>query len=301
MEHQQTVPHRQHRLTVKGSAAGGEQALAPYVDVLCAVDGSRGSVEAVRQAIAVAAPDGRIRFLAVSRTRGKGLAAMAELSEARGQEAIDSAARMAEGAGVSASTELRRGGSPADVLLAEAARHDLLVVGSRGGSRAAGIMLGSAASQAAHRAESPLLVARQVPEKVQFLAGITLATDGSPGSWAALSAAARVARARRSDVTVVHVPDRMHPDWTREIERQLEAIKEVTGVKPSRIDEPGRTVERIVAAATDTSSSLIVIGRRGLTGVRALGSVSERVLHLAPCSTLIVPAPDGARQTAISV
>jgi nucleotide-binding universal stress UspA family protein len=33
---------------------------------------------------------------------------------------------------------------------------------------------------------------------------------------------------------------------------------------------------------------LIVVGSRGLHGPRALGSVSERVAHRAPCSVLVV-------------
>jgi nucleotide-binding universal stress UspA family protein len=41
-------------------------------------------------------------------------------------------------------------------------------------------------------------------------------------------------------------------------------------------------------------SSLIVIGPRGVSGGKALGSVSERVVHGAACSVLVVPSPHGA-------
>jgi nucleotide-binding universal stress UspA family protein len=50
--------------------------------------------------------------------------------------------------------------------------------------------------------------------------------------------------------------------------------------------------ERIIELARSEAFSLIVIGRRGLKGIRALGSVSERVAHRAPCSVLIVPPGD---------
>jgi nucleotide-binding universal stress UspA family protein len=33
---------------------------------------------------------------------------------------------------------------------------------------------------------------------------------------------------------------------------------------------------------------LLIVGNRGVTGLRALGSVSERVAHHAPCSLLVV-------------
>jgi nucleotide-binding universal stress UspA family protein len=38
-------------------------------------------------------------------------------------------------------------------------------------------------------------------------------------------------------------------------------------------------------------SDLLVVGSRGLHGIRALGSVSERVAHKAPCSVLVVRPP----------
>ena len=36
---------------------------------------------------------------------------------------------------------------------------------------------------------------------------------------------------------------------------------------------------------------LVVVGSRGLHGLAALGSVSERVAHSAACSTLVVREP----------
>ena len=43
-----------------------------------------------------------------------------------------------------------------------------------------------------------------------------------------------------------------------------------------------------VPALTDVDADLIVVGSRGFHGVRALGSVSERVAHRADCSVLVV-------------
>ena len=47
-----------------------------------------------------------------------------------------------------------------------------------------------------------------------------------------------------------------------------------------------------VGALVDFSHEvdLLVVGSRGLRGVRALGSVSERVAHQAHCSVLVVRA-----------
>ena len=40
--------------------------------------------------------------------------------------------------------------------------------------------------------------------------------------------------------------------------------------------------------AASAESDLLVVGSRGLHGLRALGSVSERIAHRARCSVLVV-------------
>ena len=49
---------------------------------------------------------------------------------------------------------------------------------------------------------------------------------------------------------------------------------------------PDEPVPVLVAASAD--ADVLVLGSRGLHGVKSLGSVSERVAHRAECSTLIV-------------
>lgn len=259
----------------------------PFDDVLCAVDGSRGSAEAVRQAAALC---GSLRLVAVSHEVRFGKHAQVDLSEHRAREALDDAVHAARRLGVRASTELLRGAPTSDLLLADAAKHDLLVVGCHGGSRAGGIMLGSTATQVAHRTERPALIARRTADGRDFPQTVLLATDGSPGSWAAARVATRISRSRGSELRLVHVPDGMHPERYREVLKQLTEIEKATGSTPAVVDNPGHVAERIGAAARAAQSSLIVIGRRGVGGVKALGSVSERVVHRAPCSVLAVPA-----------
>jgi nucleotide-binding universal stress UspA family protein len=48
----------------------------------------------------------------------------------------------------------------------------------------------------------------------------------------------------------------------------------------------GHPVDVLIAAAE--GADLVVLGNRGLHGLAALGSVSERVAHHAPCSILVV-------------
>lgn len=270
------------------SLEGTDGEAPPFASILCGVDGSRGSGIALKQAIALCAPGTSLRCLAISYELTSGKHAQVDLSEARAREALDEAAREAHEAGIDVSVELLRGPSTADQLLAQADEHDLLVVGCREIPRRAGIALGDTASQLAHRTERPLLVARGDGGK-DFPRSILLATDGSPGSWPAARAATKLARVRHSQLRMVYVPDGMHPERYRQVQRQLELAEETIGASPGLVDDPGHVAARIDEAARATHSSLIVIGKRGLRGIRALGSVSERVLHKAPGSVLVVP------------
>ena len=264
----------------------------PFTDVLCGVDDSLGSAEAVRQATMFCVPATKLRFLAVSHTAGVALSAQTELSEAGARTALDEAARRARKAGLQASTELRHGSRISDQLLARSADCDLLAIGCHGGSRLGGMMLGSTATQIAHRAEVPLLVARRSADERDFPREILLASDGSPGSWAAMRTAARLAFARDSELQVLYVPDG-HPERYRELFKQMTAIERLLGYAPAFADAPGDPLRRITGTARERQTALIVIGKRGLPGIRALGSVSERVVHRAPCSVLVVPPGPG--------
>lgn len=265
------------------------QAPPPFADVVCAVDDSRGSGEAVRQAIALGGRGTSLTFVAVHQQRGVGLAAQADLSERRARAALDEAVALSSRTGIHPRTSLLSGAPVSDLLLAEAAKHELLVIGCHGGSRLGGIMLGSTATQVAHRAEGPLLVARRTSDEEDFPQSVLLATDGSPGSWAAARVATRIAQAKNSELRLVHVPEGTHPERYREVRKQLSVIEKATGRSPRIVGRPGRVAERIGEAAQAGQSSLIVIGRRGLSGLGALGSVSERVVHRARCSVLVVP------------
>jgi nucleotide-binding universal stress UspA family protein len=69
--------------------------------------------------------------------------------------------------------------------------------------------------------------------------------------------------------------------------QQARRIADATGVDPVWAVPTVRPVAAICNCAEWNRASLIVVGARGVTGVRALGSVSERVAHDAPCSVLI--------------
>ena len=61
-------------------------------------------------------------------------------------------------------------------------------------------------------------------------------------------------------------------------------------------DDDRGIAESIVAAADEADADLIILGARGLAGVRAfIGSVSNHVLQHARRPVLVVPAPKDGR------
>lgn len=79
----------------------------------------------------------------------------------------------------------------------------------------------------------------------------------------------------------------------RQIEQQLQAYQEQLPC-PSDIEiVTGDPAEEIVRLANIYKANLIVIGNRGLTGLKRIlqGSVSSQVLEDAPCSVWVVKPP----------
>lgn len=261
----------------------------PFASIVCGIDGSRAGQEAARQAAVLAGPGGRITFVCVAQAKGVGATAQTTITEVRAQEALGHAQDAAGETQTESEARLVYGGNPGHALLAEAGACDLLVVGSHGISRAGGIWLGSVASTLAHEADAPVLVARRPRAEAPFPARLLVATDGSEGSAAATRLAGAIARRHESSVLQLHVNG---ANSRHAMAMEAEELMEATGTEPVQLIEVGPAHERIAAAADSDRASLIVLGSRGLRGIRALGSVSERVVHEASCSVLIArPGP----------
>jgi nucleotide-binding universal stress UspA family protein len=65
-------------------------------------------------------------------------------------------------------------------------------------------------------------------------------------------------------------------------------VMAATGTEPVILDAPGRPHRAVADAARDFDASLVITGSRSMKGLAALGSVSERIAHAAPCSVLVV-------------
>jgi nucleotide-binding universal stress UspA family protein len=136
---------------------------------------------------------------------------------------------------------------------------------------------------------------------------IVVGLDGSPGSDRALEAAVEVARRDQATLVLCHVVERVTatddsvaidfdaPLSEERIEGQAAELREQgldveIRFEPILLGGPGRS---IAEAADELGADLIVVGTRGhsaLAGV-ILGSVTLKLLHLAKCPVLCVPAP----------
>ena len=260
---------------------------APQADVfarvLVGVDGSPEGMEAARQAASLLTPAGSLMVvsaydLAAAVVGGGGMAAPVYDDEASLAERADAAleaARTAISDTTRVTTKRLRGGRPWELLLREAEREHVsaIAVGTHGRGRLRGIVLGSTATELVHKAVCSVLIAR---------AGVTsppttvvVGVDGSSGSKRALE----VARA-----LCARFGARLRPVVAHGVD--VDAVTRVLAGEERFEQPPDEPVTALVAAGAD--ADLVVVGSRGLHGLRALGSVSERVAHEAPCSVLVV-------------
>ena len=135
---------------------------------------------------------------------------------------------------------------------------------------------------------------------------IVAGTDGSASAERAVREAARLARATGSRLVLVSAFSDLHPyrehiqGSAREdlinLERVadqllLRAAAQVDGkTQIETVARDGDPAEVLADVAEEEGARLIIVGDRGLTGVRRflLGSVSHKLSHHAPCSVLVV-------------
>nr|MBA3738158.1 FAD-dependent oxidoreductase [Actinomycetota bacterium] len=211
------------------------------------------------------------------------------------QTALYEAAEAARAKKVDATAELIEG-TPGEAILAAAIKHgaDLIVVGNRGMGQATRFRLGSVPDWIAHDAPCDLLIVdttgragprEPAPPYTRILAG----TDGSGTATEAVRKAYTLGSMYAGTVTLVHVGDPL-----------VGAIKleEVASTRPEDVEVLKRTVEgdpaqRICELAEAEGVQLVVVGNKGMSGVRRfLGSVPNKVAHEVPSDVLIVKTVD---------
>jgi nucleotide-binding universal stress UspA family protein len=269
--------------------------------MLAGTDGSERSMESVRQAARLAAAVGADLIL------------VHVIDTGRTHDVDDDVEREAEGTLEAASAIARSldvvpdgrilSGDPSVALIefAETNGVDLICVGPDAGLLEGPIAIGRVAVRILREARCSVLVARRAG--LDFPSRIGCAVDGSDASVETALAAAAFAAATGAGLRLVHVvpvfrgqntawiidPDEASPP---ELEPSVLAASSL-GVSPIREMAMGRPERAIIASTEREQIDLMVVGHRGIHGVRrVLGSVSEHVTHHASCSVMVVRDAD---------
>ena len=231
-------------------------------------------------------------------------------------------------------TILVREGNPGEEVLSVLNKEeiDLAVLGTRGISGIKRFFFGSVSDWVLQEAPCPVLVVRGAGRKGEQGLRIVMATDGSPEAETAVEFLNQLRFPPHSEIILFHVIEPtdytvVQDDYkilglgrsglqelqelTKEIHQRREqaktsllqqAKKKINrrNVKVEKI-AIGYAAEEIIKAASRFRADLIVMGSRGLTGMKRtlLGSVSSRVARHAPCSVLVVRKPEKTRKVRI--
>jgi nucleotide-binding universal stress UspA family protein len=224
------------------------------------------------------------------------------------REVLDGQIRRIEHLGGAVARGQLRMGRAADevVELAEEIEAGLIVMGGRGRGGLRRALMGSVSDAVVRHAHCPVIVVRGKP--VVFPAKILLAADGSREAELAASTTADLAKSTASELHVVTVAlgypyvydyyDVRHP---AEVERELQEARKILDRQVDRLLEAGGTVaqahlgrgvpdEEIVVMTEELGADLVVLGSKGLGGLRRAltGSVSDSVVRHAHCPVLVV-------------
>jgi nucleotide-binding universal stress UspA family protein len=237
---------------------------------------------------------------------------------ARIQQQID--ALMPEGAGpdqphrfetTAITTATVRGIAPAPAILTYAREHemDIIVMGTHGRRGLNHLMMGSVAEEVVRMASCPVLTVRGPASPLAPISQILVPLDFSEFSSQALTAARSIASDIGATIRALHVIEEViHPSfyvtgqtalssWYPEIEatsvKEMQKLAGKAGGPEVPLEfhvKEGRAAVDIVSFAKRNNIQLIVMASHGLTGIEhfLLGSVTEKVVRLAPCPVLVI-------------
>lgn len=253
--------------------------------ILVGVDGSQQALEAARQAALLQDVDGRLTLLSAWEIApvmgGTGTEIPyyldEELQRSRAEKSLRAATEHVTSYAAAIPKVVR--GTLVAKLLEEIERDQdtLVAVCSSDSGRLVGIVEGAVATEVIHRAPCSVLVARRRDEG--FPRRIVVGVDGSVESAAAYTAARYLAERFDTELRALVA-------WGGKVVNERLVAVITAGDHEDCRDNP---VDALANAAE--GADLVVVGSRGLHGIRALGSVSERVAHIASCSTLVVREP----------
>jgi nucleotide-binding universal stress UspA family protein len=244
---------------------------------------------------------------------------LADLLKYASSQLVDLKGR-AEPRGIVVTTRVATGIPSEEVITAaQAEDSDLIVVGTRGKTGLAHVLLGSTAERVIRGAPCPVLAVRTEPADTEQEEGalsrpvtlerILVPVDFSDCSFDALEFAAVVAQQAKASLLLLHVLEPVsygldftlgqsrtrHAEvesWTKRLEELASSLKVTQLPVESRL-RGGLPADSILDSAQTQPCDLIIMGTHGRRGIsHALsGSVAEAVLRKARCPVLTVRSP----------
>lgn len=200
---------------------------------------------------------------------------------------------------------------------------DLVILGTRGLSKMSGFLLGSVSEWVLNEAPCSVLIVRGKTRQKKSPAGmnVLIATDGSLDAQEGVAFIKNVGFPTSTVLTILHiVRKKVHQTaqllttnhtQLAEFKKLAEDLLAVRGREGAKLLEMtrktlqrpglkivenlafGHEAKEILKASNRIRPDLVVMGSKGLTGLRRflLGSVSHKVVRHAPCSVLVVRKP----------
>lgn len=279
---------------------------APFDHVAVALDGSDDARRALDVALRLAARAGARATLASvvplvpAFRRHPDLAEpLVERLRAEARASLDEGAAAARAAGVSAGTVLLEG-HPVEELVALVAKEKpaLIALGTRGLGAEQSHLVGSVSHAIAQFSPVPALLVRPAAAAKE-IRRVLVPVDGSEGSRRAAEWARELAKAEPALVTLLYVIPQAGEDVKFTVTRAagqpflgpLAQDLADARVRVEKAVEYGHPAESILRYARKHDQGLLVLGRVGWAGAAGfpMGGVTEKVLHHARSSVVVVP------------
>ncbi|MEX2627766.1 MAG: universal stress protein [Ilumatobacteraceae bacterium] len=275
--------------------------------IVVGMDGSATTRDALEWAVELARATGAEVIAVNAHTPGQSELRPGHLERLRARRQEELATWCADVFGDVPSTLEVVDGDPRNVIPAAVSRHgaDLLVVASSGErSRGPGFLrIGSVVEHLAHHLDRPLAVI--TPGAPPTISRILVGVDGSDHGHSAISWVAHVAEATGANVTGVAITEPKHPlaspefadDWRAAAERELTTRWAAPlGALGDRfrpiVTETTPVADTLIRLAGDEHADVVVVGARGLGGIRGLriGGTALGVLHRTKRPVVLVPS-----------